>query len=100
MPPAIERNDGDGTSITADREMRTVTPESSTALPAVSMVSAIASRASHVEAGFDALAPEFVLDWRLYPTAVRPRVLILVSKEGHCLNDLLYRQRSLVAGSG
>ncbi len=45
MPPAIERNDGDGTSITADSEISTVTPERSTALPAVSMVSAIAWRA-------------------------------------------------------
>lgn len=43
---------------------------------------------------FAALAPEFGLDWRLYDLAVRQRVLILVSKAGHCLNDLLYRQRS------
>ena len=44
MPPAIDRNDGEGTSITADSETSTVSPESSTALPAVSMVSAIACR--------------------------------------------------------
>ena len=44
MPPAIDRNDGDGTSITADSEISTVAPESSTALPAVSIVSAIACR--------------------------------------------------------
>ena len=44
IPPAIERNDGDGTSITADSEISTVSPESSTALPAVSIVSATASR--------------------------------------------------------
>jgi formyltetrahydrofolate deformylase len=43
---------------------------------------------------FGALAPEFGLDWHLYDMAVRSRVLILVSKQGHCLNDLLYRQRS------
>ena len=42
MPPAIDRNDGEGTSITADSEISTVAPESSTALPAVSMVSATA----------------------------------------------------------
>jgi formyltetrahydrofolate deformylase len=40
------------------------------------------------------LAPEFSLDWELHDTAVRPRVLILVSRAGHCLNDLLFRQRS------
>jgi formyltetrahydrofolate deformylase len=43
---------------------------------------------------FGALAGEFALDWRLHDLAVRSRVLILVSKYGHCLNDLLYRQRS------
>jgi formyltetrahydrofolate deformylase len=45
-----------------------------------------------------ALAPGFALDWHLYDLAVRSRVLILVSKHGHCLNDLLYRQRSGLLG--
>jgi formyltetrahydrofolate deformylase len=45
-----------------------------------------------------ALAPEFSLDWHLYDLGVRCRVLILVSKHGHCLNDLLYRQRSGLLG--
>jgi hypothetical protein len=44
MPPAIDRKEGEGTSITAEREISTVAPESSTALPAVSMVSATACR--------------------------------------------------------
>jgi formyltetrahydrofolate deformylase len=43
---------------------------------------------------FATLAPEFTLEWRLYDLAVRSKVLILVSAQGHCLNDLLYRQRS------
>ncbi|GAA2304106.1 formyltetrahydrofolate deformylase [Actinomadura sp. NPDC048955] len=43
---------------------------------------------------FAALAPELGLEWRLHPLAERPRVLIMVSKGGHCLNDLLYRTRS------
>jgi len=43
MPSAIERNAGLGTIMTADSEMSTVNPENSTALPAVSMVSATAS---------------------------------------------------------
>jgi formyltetrahydrofolate deformylase len=47
---------------------------------------------------FSALAPEFSLDWRLHDRAVRSRVLILVSKYGHCLNDLLYRHRSGLLG--
>jgi formyltetrahydrofolate deformylase len=43
---------------------------------------------------FAALAPELGLDFTLTDTAERQRVLILVSKAGHCLNDLLYRQQS------
>lgn len=42
---------------------------------------------------FAALEPELGLDWRLYDAGVPPRVLIMVSKGGHCLNDLLFRQR-------
>ncbi|MEP7025287.1 MAG: formyltetrahydrofolate deformylase [Actinomycetota bacterium] len=47
-----------------------------------------------LQAALTGLAPEFSLEWELHDTAVLPRVLILVSKAGHCLNDLLYRQRS------
>ncbi|SNR27382.1 formyltetrahydrofolate deformylase [Actinomadura mexicana] len=43
---------------------------------------------------FASLVPELGLEWRLHPLAERPRVLIMVSKGGHCLNDLLYRTRS------
>ncbi|WP_433334018.1 formyltetrahydrofolate deformylase [Spirillospora sp. CA-294931] len=43
---------------------------------------------------FAAVGAELGLDWALHDTAARPRVLIMVSRSGHCLNDLLYRQRS------
>jgi formyltetrahydrofolate deformylase len=43
-------------------------------------------------AGFIPLAAEFGMRWGLHDTAVQPRVLIMVSKAGHCLNDLLYRR--------
>ncbi|WP_242884533.1 formyltetrahydrofolate deformylase [Actinomadura litoris] len=43
---------------------------------------------------FASLAADLGLRWRLHDLASRPRVLIMVSKGGHCLNDLLYRQRS------
>ena len=49
IPRAIERNAGLGTSITAESEISTVTPEKRTALPAVSIVTATASRASSFE---------------------------------------------------
>jgi hypothetical protein len=45
IPRLIERNAGLGTSITAVSEISTVRPENSTALPAVSMVTATASSA-------------------------------------------------------
>ncbi len=50
--------------------------------------------ADALRAAFAALAPELGLDWRLYDLGARPRVLIMVSKSGHCLNDLLFRTRS------
>ena len=54
--------------------------------------------ADTLRAAFTALTAEFALDWRLYDVAARSRVLILVSKHGHCLNDLLYRWRSGLLG--
>ncbi|MGO8891362.1 MAG: formyltetrahydrofolate deformylase [Streptosporangiaceae bacterium] len=42
--------------------------------------------------GFTPVATEFGMEWELHDTAVQPRVLIMVSKAGHCLNDLLYRR--------
>ena len=45
IPSAIDRKAGLGTSITAERETKTVRPEKRTAFPAVSMVIATASRA-------------------------------------------------------
>ncbi|KGF30967.1 MULTISPECIES: formyltetrahydrofolate deformylase [Oligella] len=44
-----------------------------------------------------ALAPakaRFNMDLNLYATTKKSRVLILVSKQGHCLNDLLFRTHS------
>jgi len=42
--------------------------------------------------GFSPVAAEFAMEWELHDTAVQPRALIMVSKAGHCLNDLLYRR--------
>ncbi|WP_335985778.1 formyltetrahydrofolate deformylase [Glycomyces sp. MUSA5-2] len=42
---------------------------------------------------FAEIAREFDMDWQLTDRAVKPRVLIMASKQGHCLNDLLYRFR-------
>jgi len=43
---------------------------------------------------FAAVANGFSLEWELHDTAVKPRILIMVSKYDHCLNDLLYRYRT------
>lgn len=43
---------------------------------------------------FRPLAGRFEMNWHLHDASAKPRLLILVSKIGHCLNDLLYRYRS------
>ncbi len=43
---------------------------------------------------FAAVAQAFDMEWTIHDTAVKRRVAILVSKQDHCLNDLLYRWRS------
>jgi len=40
------------------------------------------------------LATAMGLDWGLHDLSSRPRLLVLVSRLGHCLNDLLYRART------
>jgi formyltetrahydrofolate deformylase len=43
---------------------------------------------------FAALANEFNMDWQLTDSAQKKRIVMLVSKQDHCLNDLLHRWRS------
>jgi len=43
---------------------------------------------------FQPLADELGLNWKITDSAVRKRVVILVSKQGHCLYDLLARWQS------
>ena len=44
--------------------------------------------------GFAELAQAMGMDWQLNDASRKPRVLIMVSKIGHCLNDLLFRYKS------
>jgi len=43
---------------------------------------------------FAPLANEFAMSWQLSDSAIKKRLVILVSKQDHCLNDLLHRWRS------
>jgi formyltetrahydrofolate deformylase len=47
-----------------------------------------------LRAGFDALCTHLNASGQLHDAARKPRVMIMVSKIGHCLNDLLFRYRS------
>jgi formyltetrahydrofolate deformylase len=40
---------------------------------------------------FETVAAQFGMSWRIDDLSVKTRVCILVSRFGHCLNDLLYR---------
>ncbi len=40
------------------------------------------------------VADRFGMEWELVNTSVKPRVLILCSKQLHCVNDLLHRYRT------
>jgi len=44
--------------------------------------------------GFDLIARRFKMEWELFDASIKPKVLIAVSKFGHCLYDLLHRWRS------
>jgi formyltetrahydrofolate deformylase len=47
-----------------------------------------------LERGFSWVAEAFQMSWQLHGTATRVRTLILVSRLGHCLNDLLFRTKT------
>ena len=46
-----------------------------------------------VEHAFAKVARRFGMDWQIQDAHARTRALILVSRQDHCLNDLLYRTR-------
>ena len=43
---------------------------------------------------FEQRAQQFAMKWRLTPSDYQSKVVIMVSKHDHCLNDLLYRYRT------
>ena len=47
-----------------------------------------------LRANFDALASTMQMNWQLHDARKKPRMILMVSKIGHCLNDLLFRYKS------
>jgi len=47
-----------------------------------------------LEALFAPVSTQFAMDLRLHALARKPRLLLMVSRHGHCLNDLLFRCQS------
>jgi formyltetrahydrofolate deformylase len=51
-------------------------------------------RLAELEQGFSWVAEAFHMSWQLHDAAARVRTLIMVSRLGHCLNDLLFRWKT------
>ncbi len=49
---------------------------------------------AELQTEFKAIGLQFDMEWELFDATAKPRVLIMVSKLGHCLNDLLFRTHS------
>ena len=49
---------------------------------------------SELRVKFAKVGQDFSMEWELFDATAKPRVLIMVSKLGHCLNDLLFRTHS------
>src|SRR6266704_1344675 len=47
-----------------------------------------------LERGFSWVAEAFQMSWQLHDESARIRTLIMVSRLGHCLNDLLFRWKT------
>ncbi len=47
-----------------------------------------------LRADFAALGDNFQMNWQLHDARHKPRIVLMVSKIGHCLNDLLFRFKS------
>ncbi|WP_338781597.1 formyltetrahydrofolate deformylase [Streptomyces sp. DG1A-41] len=47
-----------------------------------------------LRASFAAVGDSFTMDWQIHRAGERMRTVLMVSKFGHCLNDLLFRART------
>ncbi|MGC4949161.1 formyltetrahydrofolate deformylase [Streptomyces sp. DT224] len=47
-----------------------------------------------LRASFAAIGDSFAMEWQIHRASERMRIVLMVSKFGHCLNDLLFRSRT------
>ncbi len=59
----------------------------------ISFTSETGATQAQLDAAFDAIAEEFGMRYAFHDLATKMKVVIMVSRFGHCLNDLLYRVR-------
>jgi formyltetrahydrofolate deformylase len=69
------------------------TDTAGTAAPTESGADSDGDRLRRLREEFARVAEKFGMTWKLRPAAEKTRVLLMVSKFGHCLNDLLFRER-------
>jgi formyltetrahydrofolate deformylase len=62
--------------------------------PAADLQPAPDLRLAELERGFSWVAEAFHMAWQLHDRATRVRTVIMVSRLGHCLNDLLFRWKT------
>ncbi|WP_282026444.1 formyltetrahydrofolate deformylase [Limimaricola cinnabarinus] len=66
-------------------------PETGGFFMRVSVVSETGATLADLEAGFAETARSFGMDYAFHDEARKMKVVVMVSRFGHCLNDLLYR---------
>jgi formyltetrahydrofolate deformylase len=49
---------------------------------------------NELKSQFIPIAEKYSMQWDIFDSTIRPRVLIAVSKFGHCLNDLLHKTKT------
>lgn len=59
----------------------------------ISIISEMGATRDDLVVGFADVAESFEMDWDIRGEDEKMKVLIMVSRYGHCLNDLLYRSR-------
>ncbi len=59
----------------------------------ISFAAETGARLVELQADFAAVAEQFEMTWAFHDEAEKMKVIIMVSRFGHCLNDLLYRAR-------